>query len=62
MNFWLDLAIDVVTLGGVVVAVVYSTRLKGRVLNDRARERERTDRLYKRLNERLADHIKSRLH
>lgn len=54
----LELVGDVLALVGAGVAVFYAVRAERRL----RRERDRTDRLYKRTNDRLGDHIQSRMH
>lgn len=55
---WLDLAADAVAVATSIAAVVLVRRTEMR----RARDRARADRLYQRVDKRVAAHIQSRLH
>lgn len=55
---WLDLAADAVAVATSVTALFLVRRTEVR----RARDRDRADRLYQRVDKRLAAHIQSRLH
>jgi hypothetical protein len=54
----LDIAADVVALVAAGAAVFYARKMELRA----RRDRERADRLYKKVDRRLADHVGSRMH